>query len=177
MLLWACPIVTQIWDSALDFSELRNSAPMSFSDLARKVVQSASDLLLEKFAVTCWLLWHKRNHDRLNLPSEDYSQTWSRAQAFLHEYLSVTTKEKAEKPKSPQVRWKLPLTNYYKVNFDGAIFKESNAGGIGVVIWDNAGMVIATLSQKVHGIHTMDMIEALAAKRAIIFAKEVGLLM
>uniref|UniRef100_A0A2N9H8G1 RNase H type-1 domain-containing protein n=1 Tax=Fagus sylvatica TaxID=28930 RepID=A0A2N9H8G1_FAGSY len=170
----ACPIVTLIWDSALDFSELWNSVPMSFRDLVRKVVHSASDLLLEKFAVTCWLLWHKHNHDRLNLPSEDYSQTRNRAQAYLHEYLSVTTEEKAKKPKPPPVRWKLPLTNYYKVNFDGAIFKESNAGGIGVVIRDNAGMVIATLSQKVHGTHTVEMIEALAAKRAIIFAKEVG---
>ena len=147
---------------------------MSFSDLVRKVVHSASDLLLEKFAVTCWLLWHKRNHDRLNLPSEDYSQTWNQAQAYLHEYLSVTTEEKVEKPKPTPVRCKLPLTNYYKVNFNGAIFKESNAGGIGVVIRDNAGMVIATLSQKVHGTHTVEMIEALAAKRAIIFAKEVG---
>ena len=82
----------------------------------------------------------------------------------------MTTEEKAEKPKPPPVRWKLPLTNYYKVNFDGAIFKESNVRGIGVVIWDNAGMVIATLSQKVHGTHTVEMIEALAAKRAIIVA-------
>uniref|UniRef100_A0A2N9IR38 Peroxidase n=1 Tax=Fagus sylvatica TaxID=28930 RepID=A0A2N9IR38_FAGSY len=61
------------------------------------------------------------------------------------------------------------------VNFDGAIFKDSNAGGIGVVIRDNAGMVIATLSQKVRGPQTVEMIEALAARRAIIFAKEVGI--
>ena len=121
--LWACPVVSQIWDSVPEFSDLRKSAPMSFSNLASKVVQSASDLLLEKFAVTCWLLWHKRNLDRVNLPSEDYSQTWNRAQAFLHEYLSVTTEEKADIPQSPQIRWKLPLKNYYKINLDGAIFK------------------------------------------------------
>ena len=61
------------------------------------------------------------------------------------------------------------------MNFDGAIFKESNSGGIGVVIRDHIGMAIATLSQKVHGTHTVEMIEALAARRAIIFAKEVGI--
>ena len=86
----------------------------------------------------------------------------------------MTTEEKPEKPKPPPIRWKPPLTNYYKANFDGAIFKESNLGGIGVVIRDNAGLVIATLSQKVHDIHTAKMMEALAARRAIIFAKEVG---
>jgi hypothetical protein len=36
-------------------------------------------------------------------------------------------------------------------------------------------MVIATLSQKVRGPQTVEMIEALAARRAIIFAKEVGI--
>uniref|UniRef100_A0A2N9FDK7 Reverse transcriptase domain-containing protein n=1 Tax=Fagus sylvatica TaxID=28930 RepID=A0A2N9FDK7_FAGSY len=147
--LWTCPIVKQIWESAPDFSALRTSAPTSFSELACK--------------------------DRLNLPSEDYIQTWNRAQALLHEYLAVTTEEKIAKPNLSQVRWKPPQTNYYKVNFDGAIFKDSNAGGIGVVIRDNAGMVIATLSQKVRGPQTVEMIEALAARRAIIFAKEVGI--
>ena len=138
-------------------------------------MQADSDLLLEKLAVTCWLLWNKRNHDRNHPPSEQYSQIWTRAQTVLHEYLAVTTEEKAEKLKPPQTRWRLPITNYYKMNFDGAIFKESNSGGIGVVIRDHIGMAIATLSQKVHGTHTVEMIEALAARRAIIFAKEVGI--
>jgi ribonuclease HI len=89
----------------------------------------------------------------------------------------VTTEDKPEKPTPPLVRWKPPLKNIYKVNFDGALFKESNAGGIGVVIRDINGMVIAKLSQKIYGTHTVEMIEALAARRAILFAKEVGLLM
>ena len=173
--LWACSVVTQAWTIAPEFSDLRQSGPMSFSDLVHQVVQITFDVLLEKFAVMCWLLWHKRNHDRLHLPSEQYCQIWTRAQAFLHEYLTVTTEEKVEKTKSPPVRWKLPVTNFYKINFDGAIFKESNSGGIGVVIRDNTRMVIAMLSQKVHGTHTAEMIEALAARRAVIFAKEVGI--
>ena len=37
-------------------------------------------------------------------------------------------------------------------------------------------MVIATLSQKVTGNHTAEMIEALAARRAILFAMEVGVM-
>ena len=86
----------------------------------------------------------------------------------------MTTEDKTEKPTPPLVRWKPPLINVYKVNFEGAIFKESNTRGIGVVIRDNNGMVIATLSQKVYGTHTVEIIEALAARRAIHFAKEVG---
>ena len=106
--LWTCPIVKQIWEAVPEFSALWISAPTSFSELACKVTQLNSDLLLEKFSVTCWLLWHKRNQDRLNLPSEDYLQTWNRAQALLHEYLAVISEEKTAKPNLPPVRWKPP---------------------------------------------------------------------
>uniref|UniRef100_A0A2N9IQD1 CCHC-type domain-containing protein n=1 Tax=Fagus sylvatica TaxID=28930 RepID=A0A2N9IQD1_FAGSY len=172
--LWVCPVVAQVWSLAPKFSELQKSAPVSINELVRQVTQSDSDLLLEKFAVTSWLLWHKRNQDRLHIPSEPYNQVLILAHAFLNEYLSVTTEEKTEKPKPHQVRWKPLSSNFYKVNFDGAIFKESNTGGLGVVIRDYTGMVIATLSQKVHGTHIVEMIEALAARKAILFAKEVG---
>ncbi len=65
--------------------------------------------------------------------------------------------------------------NWFKVNFDGALFKETNEGGIGVVICDNAGQVIATLSQRIQTPQSMEMIEALASRRAILFAKEIGI--
>ncbi len=132
--LWACQSISQVWNSIPGFPDLQNSIPMNFSDLVRKILQSDSDLFLEQFAVTCWFIWHKCNLDRLKLPNEDYSQTWNRAQAYLHEFISVTTEEKPEKPKPPPVIWKPPFTNYYKANFDGAIFKESNSGGLGLVI-------------------------------------------
>jgi ribonuclease HI len=61
------------------------------------------------------------------------------------------------------------------VNFDGAIFQESKEGGIGVVIRDQHGLVIATLSQRVMTCPSAEMIEARAAKRAIQFALEIGI--
>uniref|UniRef100_A0A2N9F5C6 RNase H type-1 domain-containing protein n=1 Tax=Fagus sylvatica TaxID=28930 RepID=A0A2N9F5C6_FAGSY len=172
--LWNCPAVSQVWSLAPEFSDLQKLAPMSLSDLMRQVIQSNSNLLFEKFAITSWLLWHKRNQDRLRLPSDPHSQILPRAHALLSEYLAVTTENKPQKPQPPQVRWKPPSSNLFKVNFDGAIFRDSNTGGLGVVIRDNTGMVIATLSQKVTGNHTVEMIEALAARRAIRFAMEVG---
>uniref|UniRef100_A0A2N9G219 Uncharacterized protein n=1 Tax=Fagus sylvatica TaxID=28930 RepID=A0A2N9G219_FAGSY len=172
--LWKCPAVSRVWSLDPDFSDLQNLAPMSLSALMRQIIQSNSDHLFEKFAITSWLLWHKRNQDRLRLPSDPHSQILPRAHALLSEYLAVTTENKPQKPLPPQVRWKPPSSNLFKVNFDGAIFRESNTGGLGVVIRDKTGMVIATLSQKVTGNHTAEMIEALAARRAIRFAMEVG---
>ena len=61
------------------------------------------------------------------------------------------------------------------MNFDGAIFRETKEGGIGVVVRDQQGSVIATLSQKVKTCPSAEMIEARAAKRAIQFALEIGI--
>lgn len=79
------------------------------------------------------------------------------------------------KPQPTRVKWSHSSQHRYKVNFNGAIFKESNERGIGVVICDLEGMVIATLSHKVKTGHSVEMIEALATKRAILLAMEVGL--
>jgi hypothetical protein len=146
----------------------------SFSTLARQILKNGSDLLFEKFGIISWLLWHTHNQKRLHLPSEEYVSIWPRAQTLLKDYLAVHD-EKPAKQKPAPAKWKPPAFNSFKANFDGAFSKESNAGGIGVVIRDKQGLVIATLSQKVHVCHSAEMIEALAAKRAVHFAIEVGL--
>ncbi len=43
------------------------------------------------------------------------------------------------------------------------------------MIRDQAGLPIATLSQKLLATHSIEMTEALATRRAILFTKEVGL--
>ena len=64
---------------------------------------------------------------------------------------------------------------YYKINFDGTIFESSGRAGLGVVVKDMEGMVIAALSQNIQLPNSVDSIEALAARRAIILAQEISL--
>jgi ribonuclease HI len=172
--LWSCPILSQAWNQIPEFSVFRQTSFSSFSTLARHILKNGSDLLFEKFGIISWLLWHTHNQRRLHLPSEEYVSIWSRAQNLLKDYLAIHD-AKPVKQKPVPVKWKPPVFNSFKANFDGAFSKESNAGGIGVVIRDKQGLVIATLSQKVHVCHSADMVEALAAKRAVHFAIEVGL--
>ena len=37
----------------------------------------------------------------------------------------------------PRVKWKVLPTEFYKINFDGAMFKEEDRAGIGVIIRDS----------------------------------------
>lgn len=70
------------------------------------------------------------------------------------------------------VKWKPPTSPHYKINFDGAIFKEQGAAGLGVVIQDSQGLVIGALSECIVMPMSAATVEALVSRRALTFAKE-----
>ncbi|XP_030963939.1 uncharacterized protein LOC115985110 [Quercus lobata] len=71
-------------------------------------------------------------------------------------------------------KWKPPLLNSYKTNFDGAMFNESDEVGIGVVIRNCKGELMAALLEKIQKPQSVVALEMLAARRAALFACECG---
>lgn len=66
------------------------------------------------------------------------------------------------------------MNDFLQVNYDGAIFQDHGRAGIGVVIRNSMGEVMASLSQQIPLPTTVAQDEALAARRAIEFAVELG---
>ena len=67
-----------------------------------------------------------------------------------------------------------PPPTIYKINYDGAVSLSSNCSGIGVVIQNSVGLVVASLAQRFRQAYKPVEIEAMAAIRAIEFAREIG---
>ena len=59
-----------------------------------------------------------------------------------------------------------------KINYDGAMFGESDMAGIGVVIRNCEGQVMAALSEQIVKPLTVDFLELLAARRAVSFSTQ-----
>ena len=72
------------------------------------------------------------------------------------------------------VCWLPPSGCSVKANFDGAVFGEDQGVGIGVVICNNEGQVLAVLSEKVWMPATVEILEMLAARIAAIFARDLS---
>ncbi|KAL0009461.1 hypothetical protein SO802_010963 [Lithocarpus litseifolius] len=87
--------------------------------------------------------------------------------------LAVLNKTVAILHAPPQRIWSPPPAQTWKVNFDGVTFKDIGKAGIGVVIRDSQGQAMASLSEQIHLPFSSDMVEALAAARAISFALEI----
>ena len=58
---------------------------------------------------------------------------------------------KVARPKE-NLKWVPPPQGWFKANVDGDIFKETNKVGIGVVVRDSQGWVLAALSEIVEGV-------------------------
>lgn len=73
------------------------------------------------------------------------------------------------------VHWQPPPAGLYKPNFDVAYIGNLGIAGVGAVVHDSKGEVIAALSQKIREPHLVDAAEALACNQAVSFAKELSL--
>ncbi|KAF5458407.1 hypothetical protein F2P56_022435 [Juglans regia] len=79
-------------------------------------------------------------------------------------------------PSPPMViHWQAPLVDWYKINWDGAVHKDKGLIGIGVVIRDRSGQVIATLRQKEKLYPDPLLAESYGALQAVKLAREIGL--
>ena len=74
----------------------------------------------------------------------------------------------------PPTCWQPPNRAQYNVNFDGALFNSENSVGLGVVIRNDMGQVMVSLSQKTTLPFTAIEVEAMAARRALKLALETG---
>ena len=124
--------------------------------------------------VVAWSIWLTRNKSRVNEPCTPLDKIFEAAHLTLSEYQTKTTPRQPMAP-SVTVKWKPTRSDFYKVNYDGAVLKDSGEAGIGVVIRNEKGEVMGSLAEKIKKPDSVEVLEALAARRAILFATELGL--
>ena len=70
--------------------------------------------------------------------------------------------------------WQPPTQDVYKLNFDAAVFSDINCFGVGAIVRNHVGEVMATMSAKGEYVHNSDEAEFLACRKALEFAMEAG---
>ena len=73
-----------------------------------------------------------------------------------------------------KVIWKPPNAALLKTNFDGAVFDDLGAAKIGVVVRNSLGEVLAALSEIIPLPSSIVALETIAARRAVLFVRELG---
>ena len=141
-------------------------------------MQTNEDYRKEIFITVAWFLWNRRNASRVGKSTQPLHKITQLAGSFLQEFLDAQEPTNAN-PEPPLIQqfqqWRPPDTNIFKANFDAAVFKSDNLAGLGVVIKDWCGEAIGALTTLVPLAQIVVQLEALACRRAVQFAKEIGL--
>ena len=61
------------------------------------------------------------------------------------------------------------------MNFDGAMFREIQHAWMGVIVQNAEGCVLASMAENFHLPFLVAVVEVIAAKKALQFAKDIGL--
>ena len=170
--LWGCQTVKHIWWELNCCRNFLSERFVSFRDLFQG---QNNQHMAELFAYMGWSLWFNRNAKRVGFNSLPTDKIFNDAVERLQEYHSVQDYLTRQDVGSHSTQWQPPPHSVYKINFDGATFINTDLAGLGVVAHDSDGMVIASLSKPIRLPPTIADLEALACRRAILFALELGL--
>ena len=70
--------------------------------------------------------------------------------------------------------WKPPDVGFVKANFDGAIFEDLMAAGIGMAVRNEHGEVVAALAEQIPILDSVFTLETLATRRVVHFVRKLG---
>ena len=104
-----------------------------------------------------------------------FGQLCSMAGDLLQEYLDAQELEPIPSPPPVMQQWRPPDPEHVKLNFDAAVFNLINMAGIGVIARNWNGAVIGAMSMPIPLSQTVNEMEALACRKAVQFAKDLGL--
>ena len=164
--LWSCPVLRPIWEADSFTKFFLKYKFSSFADLLDMSFRFKEEMDLNLLTVLFWSIWKKRNTDRVRGCGSSFHDLRSRAVCFLQDFANAQTSTRQTHVSFPaqRIRWIPPISPHYKVNYDGAIFKESGAARLDVIIRDSVGSVISALTERISLPSSVATVEALACR-------------
>ncbi|XP_065626375.1 uncharacterized protein LOC136066260 [Quercus suber] len=96
-----------------------------------------------------WSLWSNRNSVRHGSPKKTPEAIVQWAAHYLQDFAAATVSSSVI-PEPVSVTWSPPPPSVLKINVDGALDKSRCSAGIGVVIRDEAGRIVAAMGKQCH---------------------------
>ena len=144
--LYPCPELQSLWSTTPSWNQDTLKQSTCFTDFIVSIFVGLKEL--ELFMVVLWNLWKRRNNLRLGKPTIPLNKVLehSREQQIKSHFSPlILTTSRSKQP----TRWTPPSDHWYKLNFNGTTFADKDTAGIGIVVLNSDGLIMASLAQQV----------------------------
>ncbi|GMP72847.1 hypothetical protein CsSME_00030744 [Camellia sinensis var. sinensis] len=173
--LWNCMRAREVWNQSPISFVLDHGVGGDFMGWAYGVGRRTDRVTLGLFFALCWGLWSSQNQALFSNVIHSATATVQMVCDLMRDFERAHSNVRGIPVAHGIAKWRLPIGEILKVNFDGAMFMWQKACGVGVVIRDLHGVPIAALSEQIPQWMEVDCIEAIAAVKALDFAVALGL--
>ncbi|KAG6627185.1 hypothetical protein CIPAW_15G109000 [Carya illinoinensis] len=158
--LWECPSAQDVWSQSNRRIQKASFPCHSFKLLLEACLKTFDEDELVEFGLTAWKIWKRRNEvvfgNTLSHPSS-INQSVKLLMDDLHQAHQPV--RQCSSPSSVLLAWEAPPQGKLKINWDAGLDKASCKVGVGAVVRNWEGKVLAT---------------AYAAHQAALFVKSMG---
>ncbi|GMN68400.1 hypothetical protein TIFTF001_037459 [Ficus carica] len=154
--LWSCDIAKLTWKGCSTWDKLPRCSARCFDGVCLFVARLFSKEDVEIFASISWAIWWSRN-------VRVFQNLWKSPMEILEVVLT-------DRP--PQ--WQPPSLGHLKLNVDAGCREECGFVGVGAVVRDSDGVVIACLARKLVGSFPPLTAEFLALREGLEFVASCG---
>ncbi|KAL0016523.1 hypothetical protein SO802_003592 [Lithocarpus litseifolius] len=171
--MFNCRLV--FWDSPGEWFAFEPTAISSFFDLVWHLimVEEFDEDKVATVVTIAWSIWANHNEVRHGGIKKTGAALVKWSAQYLDEYRGANSSPEPV-PRSQDVKWSPPPRTRYKINVDGAVFKMQKSAGVGVLIRDEHGQIVAALSQKINAPLGALEVEAKAVEIALQFARDIS---
>ncbi|XP_042983225.1 uncharacterized protein LOC122312634 [Carya illinoinensis] len=149
--IWSCSAAQDVWSMSTKRIQKLNVEDGPFVEVLKPLLENLSSHELTEVAVTARAIWNKRNQ-------------WLFEQSFHSPFQVVNILE-----------WTAPPSSFYKANWDVAVDKGKSRIGVGVIVRDSSGMVMASMCSSMLLDPDPLLGEAVAALKASTLCSNIGL--
>jgi ribonuclease HI len=177
-ILWGCRSASDVWGVCPRKIQKCSSSGFDFAQIIDELLHKLDQEDFELLATVARRIWLRRNSvvfgGVLQNPNCLVTSAMEACTAFYGANMKGDNQEVSlHNPIVPH--WKAPPVGVYKINWDAAIDKSRRIMGVGVIVRDGEGEVVAALHSSQMGITDPATAEAYAAWKAVQFGRDLGL--
>ncbi|KAK3212813.1 hypothetical protein Dsin_017519 [Dipteronia sinensis] len=175
--LWGCRNLKKVRYRFCLLTGLHYDRSGCFPDFFFYCCQNLSKKNLEFLCVALWRIWLMRNLFVHGGRIQDMYQVVPWAEEFLAEFQDANSEaaKLVGRARPTGICWRPLEVGMLKLNTDVAIDVQNQRVGLGMVIRDDLGMVLAASTQKIRTYFSLPVAEAMTILRGTIFLKNSGL--